>query len=402
VQRTALVALLSLLCLYAPLTANANCVDGHVALYSANQGAVTPAQAWNFNIKWCLANPDGTPNIYSCTVAHTLDSAGNFDLTDLPGASDAYYFPYIWSDSVSWGSSTYPALYALYIPADCGGAEYHNNVGTIYTYPRATPPSAVYPANGAHDFGTGSFTLQWTDGLDAGRRSPYWPVTYDIYGAGNGARYTKEYSDIPCGGSNGVCSATIPGPLVYNTRYTWYVVAKITDAVNVYAANNGAVNRTYQTTSPVFTFSTTWNPSIPVHNILTYNGNYLKAVDGGGGAFDGTGTSSTYETQFQFNDVTNQTYTIWDGDQINIRTNRNWYVSAQYGGGYGTNAASGWNMGYETWTVHKVGGAGPINPGDQFYLQSFSGYYMSAEGGGGGQVNTNRTDVGPWETFTMQ
>jgi len=372
-------------------------------MYTANQGLVTPAYSWNFYIKWCWADPTTFAPTSQCSAPAHLDSNGYFDVSLASDSLyDGYWYPYIWSDTVSWGSSTYPALNPMYEPASNCSNYYGHDIGTIYTYPRATPPSAVYPANGAHDVGTGSFTLQWTDGLDAGRRSTYWPVTYDIYGAGNGARYTKEYSDIPCGGSNGICSATIPGPLVYNTRYTWYVVAKITDAVNVPYVSG---SRTYQTFSPVFMFSTTWNPNIPVHTITTSNGSYLKAVDGGGGAFDATGSSSTYETQFQFNDVTNQTNTIWDGDQINIRTNRNWYVSAAGGGGGGTNAASGWNMSFETWTAHKVGSSGPINPGDQFYLTSYYGYYMTAELGGGGQVNANRSvssqDPGPWETFTM-
>jgi hypothetical protein len=32
---------------------------------------------------------------------------------------------------------------------------------------------------------------------------------------------------------------------------------------------------------------------------------------------------------------------------------------------------------------------------------SGKGYYVVAEGNGGGEVNCNRTAIGPWETFTL-
>jgi hypothetical protein len=57
---------------------------------------------------------------------------------------------------------------------------------------------------------------------------------------------------------------------------------------------------------------------------------------------------------------------------------------------------------WETFRMWKVGGSGTtINSGDTFALQSGRGYYVVAEGNGGGEVNCNRTAIGPWETFIL-
>src|ERR1051326_8273051 len=47
----------------------------------------------------------------------------------------------------------------------------------IATIPAPLPPNPIYPSDGTLHV-PGNFTLRWNDGLDASRRSPFWPVTY--------------------------------------------------------------------------------------------------------------------------------------------------------------------------------------------------------------------------------
>src|SRR6185369_9286303 len=103
------------------------------------------------------------------------------------------------------------------------------------------------------------------------------------------------FSNVPCNGY-GTCNLYVYG-LSYTVRYQWRVVAKLAGWV----APGGGSNL-YTTSSSTFHFSTTWDLSIPVRNITTQTGNYLRAVGGGGGAFDAAGTANNYETQFQFVD----------------------------------------------------------------------------------------------------
>jgi hypothetical protein len=272
--------------------------------------------------------------------------------------------------------------------------------GSIISTPRALPPTAVNPANGSVNVGQ-SFTLQWTDGLDSARRSSSWPVTYDIYAGGNGASEILEFSAIPCNGV-GTCSVAVSGGLSYSIRWKWHVVARMHSE----AEQAGAGDPTFYTSSAQLEFSTGWDPSIPLHNIRTVNNSYLRAVGGGvdngdhTGNIDAAGTSSTYETQFQFVDSTSGSSSVYSGDQVAFKTNRSFYISAIYGGGYGVNLHDS-AFGYETWTIIRLAGSGYISPGDQVAFRSVYGYYMTAEGGGGGTVNGNRTSVGPWETFTF-
>jgi len=338
--------------------------------------------AANLHMKWCKAGSNGLPTT-DCANGAT-GPYGDYNITL---GSTGYYLPYLWDDAGYIGSSTYPASWSIPMISTPFG----NEVDGLLTYPRPLAPTAVTPAYGSVNVNT-SFTLQWSDGLDSARRSASWPVTYDIYSSGNEFPETLVFSNIPCNGV-GTCSVNVSG-LVYTTRYQWRVVAKMKDAP--YFAPLG--DNTYATSSQQLKFATKWDPSIPLHNIFSYNRNFLRAPGGGGGAFDATGAATNYETQFQFIDTNGGT--LYDGDTINIRTNRNYFVSAIGGGGGGTTANVGWNYGYETFTIVRLAGYGPINPGDQVALRSYGGYYVCAEGGGGGAVNANRTSIGPCETFT--
>ncbi len=334
--------------------------------------------AGNYQMKWCR-----TDNLSRCGYGST-DLYGNYGVTIPSTYGGGYYYCYLWKDSTYWGNESYPVGWAYLVDTPVG----NNMNGSVISTPRALPPTAINPSNNSVNVGT-TFTLQWTDGLDSARSSSSWPVTYDIYGDGNEYPETLEFSNISCGGV-GTCSVAISG-LDHTIRYQWRVVARM----HSQAAITGAGDPTFYTSSSTLKFTTSWDPSIAVHNIRTYNGNYLRAPSDYSLAFDAAGTANNTSTQFQFDG----SGTIYSGDSVSIRTNQNYHVSAVYGGGYGTNLMS-WIGSYETFTITRLAGSGPIYPGDQVSLRSTYGYYVTAEGGGGGTVNANRTSVGPWETFT--
>jgi hypothetical protein len=385
VRRLIVVLSFSAVLIFAATAQAQVCAYGQAYMYSATG---VWYYASNFHIKWCKADANLHPTTQCGSGTLTSGGLYNIDVTQYgPG----YYFPYLWRDDIYWGSDSYPAAYAASLVSTPACNQFG---GTLYSTPRTLPSNAVYPANNAVNVGT-SFTLQWSDGLDADRRSTNWPVTYDIYASGNEYPENLVFSNIPCNGV-GTCNISVSG-LVYTTRYQWRVVGRIKSTGVVTWAGN---DNTFYQSSATLKFATTWDPSVPLHNILTYNGNYLRAVGGGGGAVDAAGSSSNYETQFQILDLNGGT--LYSGDQINIHTNRNYFLSAVNGGGYGVTTMA-WNYGYETWTIVRLAGFGPINSGDQVAFLSYGGtYYMTAEGGGGGAVNANRTAVGPWETFTFQ
>jgi hypothetical protein len=45
--------------------------------------------------------------------------------------------------------------------------------------------------------------------------------------------------------------------------------------------------------------------------------------------------------------------------------------------------------------------AAPLPPERKVALRTTAGYYLTAENGGGSSVQTDRMELGPWETFTM-
>jgi hypothetical protein len=45
--------------------------------------------------------------------------------------------------------------------------------------------------------------------------------------------------------------------------------------------------------------------------------------------------------------------------------------------------------------------AAPLPPERNVALRTTAGYYVTAENGGGSSVQTDRMELGPWETFTL-
>lgn len=385
--RESFAALVIFLSLFLSAAAGAQHVSGRVYRTYAQHG--TCCYAAGFVMKWCKADADGRPTNQCSSV--TTNGTGDFGFN--VGWGSGYYFPYLYRDDVYWGSADYPANGPAYFQA--GSPNFV--VGTLESRPRATPPQAVYPPHGAVNVPT-TIVLQWSDGLDADRRRNDWPVTYDIYSSGNEYPEILVYSNVPCGGTpgSGICSMPVTG-LVYTTRYQWRVVARMHSGPIVPQAGP---DNSYLTSSATFRFSTQWDPAIPVYTISAPNGSLLRAAAGGGGTFDATGSSSTYETQFQFQDPNGGS--LFSGDPIHIRTNRNHFVGAVNGGGSSVDAVQKWSMGWETWYIERIAGIGPVSPGDQVAFRSFNGNYMSAVNGGGSAVNAAATSAGPWETFTFR
>jgi hypothetical protein len=366
---------------------NGQCMSGRAYIY-ASSGIYL---ASNFNMKWCKADGRDFRPTTQC-VAGTLNGNGDFNI-NLAQYGYGYYYPYLWKDDIYWGKENYPASDMIIANTP---APYCNSSQSLYSYPRANPPAAVYPANNSVNIPT-SFTLRWTDGTDSDRSG--WPVTYDIYSSGNDTPESLVFSNLPCNGT-GTCNLAISG-LSYTSRFQWRVVAKMKSGPVV---PNAGPDNSAPTSSGTFRFATAWDPSIPVRNFRTDSGNLLRAVNAGGfggaaGSFDAAGTSSTYETQYQF--VPLNGGTIYSGDQIYIKTNRNYFVSAIGCGGSGVNT-TGWAMNYELWTIVRLDGFGVIGSGDRVAFRSGCGYYMSAAGGGGSSVSATAFSPGPWETFVVQ
>ncbi len=368
---------------------NAQPVYG-IAQYQDATGVVRLAPS--FRVKLCKADPNNNfaliPN--ACAASNPSNSEGFFGLNVLHGVG--WYYMYMWRDAWFWGSETYPVSSPIFVNPDGinpGGQE----IGGFASRPRSLPPLAINPSNNSVNQPT-SFTLQWSDGLDSSRRNPNWPVTYDIYASGNEFPENKIFSNIPCNGV-GTCSVNVSG-LVYSTRYQWRVVAKMRSGIAI--PNFG--DPIHLTTSQILKFSTGFDPSTPTYSFRTTNGQYLTAPNGGGGDFTATAAAiNSLTSQFKIIDVNGGS--LMSGDTVHIQTNRNYYLMAFNGGG-GDVATSAWTMTYETFRIIKVGGTGQISNGNSIALLGPNGtHYLVAENGGGGTVNCNRTEIGPWETFTL-
>lgn len=364
--------------------ANAQSVQGFANIQVAG-GALFPAPS--FRVKFCKADNNGNLIPGACVTSTPTLSNGFFGLNVVHGAGS--YYMYMWRDNIYWGSETYP----IAGPLSIGDFPFAQTINGMFARPRAMPPTAVNPANNAFNRPT-SFTLQWSDGLEANRRDPNWPVTYDIYASGNEFPENLIFSNIPCNGV-GTCSVNISG-LVYSTRYQWRVVAKMRSPTFF----QGFGDNVYLTDSSTLRFSTMFDPSTPTYSFRTSNGKYLTAPNGGGGDFTATASSiDSLISQFKIIDVNGGS--LMSGDTVHIQTNKNYYLMA-FGGGGGDVATSAWAMSWETFTIIKVGGSGAISGGNSVALLGPNGaHYVVAEGGGGGTVNCNRTAIGPFETFTL-
>jgi hypothetical protein len=92
--------------------------------------------------------------------------------------------------------------------------------------------------------------------------------------------------------------------------------------------------------------------------------------------------------------------TLWDGDPVAFRAENGQYLQAVDGGGGTMLAIGGGPWAHETFTILNLSNPGqPIGHEDVVALQSWGGWYVVAEGGGGDVVNANRTAIGAWEQF---
>lgn len=90
-----------------------------------------------------------------------------------------------------------------------------------------------------------------------------------------------------------------------------------------------------------------------------------------------------------------------NGDHVYLRTAANGqFMCAENGGGGNVNANRVSPGGWETFTIHKVGGSGTtISDNDDIALQASNGMFLCAQNGGGTYVIADRSGIGSWETF---
>jgi hypothetical protein len=163
----------------------------------------------------------------------------------------------------------------------------------------------------------------------------------------------------------------------------------------------GGFGRDWVQNPPIFTNTGLGDYTV---TLRTYNGNYLSAASGGGGAVNATPTSAGSYEQFSLMNRTDST--LSHGDTVTLQTmtsnNAQWFV-AEDGGGTGSvlNANRLYPWSWETFTILKLNGTGNINSGDTVALQSIGGYYVSATNGGGSTVLVDKTAAITWEAFTI-
>jgi hypothetical protein len=112
----------------------------------------------------------------------------------------------------------------------------------ISTIPAPLPPNIVFPNDGNVNVPS-NFTVRWSDGLDASRRFPFWPVTYAIYykswgiGGTEPTSYTLSSSGMPCNpDSSGLCTMVVTG--LGSANYRFYVVASMDVSASTGVANS--------------------------------------------------------------------------------------------------------------------------------------------------------------------
>lgn len=227
-------------------------VSGH-AYYNGAYNNWQYAYATTY-VKFCV--DDGVHGVYGTGQCYTTTAgpSSNYSPYSIAVADNQYYYFFVWSDSADFGSSTSPAWSApngtaiirVYVPSY--GVPYPFEV---YADPRPHAPTAVNPSNGATNVNAQSFTLTWSSGIDSLRNWPgTWPITYDIYGHGEGGTDILEVANAPCNpDASGNCTYPITN-LVPNTHYYWHVVAKLNTGLLSY-------NQYYTTSSAQFDF-TTW------------------------------------------------------------------------------------------------------------------------------------------------
>jgi hypothetical protein len=199
------------------LAATAAFAQYPVTIYSyySVAGVDYARNAYYMNVKLCHVE----------TGACTSGNTGGFGSVRLSARAGMHY-AYIWS--TNWGSSTQPdpdtyEVFPIYSPQGIG----------LSAFPRPYAPNLVSPCNYCQ-VGQGDFDLVWTNGLDADRKSPNWPVTYEIWTSSTPVGWPQGQEwlavpDAPCNpDAKGNCHWYVDH-LVYEpgAKYTWRIVVKI-------------------------------------------------------------------------------------------------------------------------------------------------------------------------------
>jgi chitinase len=129
-------------------------------------------------------------------------------------------------------------------------------------------------------------------------------------------------------------------------------------------------------------------------------GQYLSAVNGGGGAITATAPWMRGWEHVNIYDASNSQ--LNDGDLVYLAASTGQFWSAHNGGGSTLSATGAAQRGWEAFHIARLAGPGPIQAGDQIALRtSLQGDYVSAVNGGGGAVNAEATAAQDWETFII-
>jgi hypothetical protein len=176
-----------------------------------------------FSVKFCKT---GT-NI--CFYAQ-LDNGGHY--YPIVANTVGYYDLYLYKDyganyGGEWGSDTQPiAGGPFYVPSGFSSM-------AASVPPRPLEPGLITPCNYCHVY-PGNFYLKWTDGLDASRRTPVWPVTYDIWASETPVGWPTQperltVADAPCNpDAYGYCQWYVDALIPESGRqYTWRIVVKL-------------------------------------------------------------------------------------------------------------------------------------------------------------------------------
>jgi photosystem II stability/assembly factor-like uncharacterized protein len=147
-------------------------------------------------------------------------------------------------------------------------------------------------------------------------------------------------------------------------------------------------------------------------SLRSYSGNFVTANDCGDGAVTSNADAAGPCESFTLCDVSG--LALMDGDQVYLRVDDGSFMSAENGGSNGcegcpspVNANRAFAGPWETFTIHKMNGTGPIAAGDAVSLQSSAGNYVAAENGGANgckcdsPLNANRLSPREWETFVI-
>jgi hypothetical protein len=194
---------------------------GRAEIYAFRTDGVAAA---GFATRMCrVADPS------QCYYTVLTDSYGHATVTVGIGYEGDYYLYLYRNYGVNyggeWGSQTEPIgkFPVPYVMTSIG----------VQVSPRPLPPKLVTPCNYC-GIPSANFYLKWTNGLDASRRNPSWPVTYDIWASETPVGWPTQpekltIANAPCNAdAQGNCQWWIDALIPESGRkYTWRIVVKL-------------------------------------------------------------------------------------------------------------------------------------------------------------------------------